>query len=228
MIDIHTHVLPFVDDGSKSMDDSLNLLRVEAESGVLDVVCTPHLRSNYRADKEEVDKVFEDVKSRLSQENIKVNIHLGRELYISKHYKSNVKTFSATMPNPKYVLIEFSFSFDCEVVETVYELIGMGYTPIVAHPERYPYLTIDDVVDIKSAGGLIQINADAITSSVFSRSGRFGKKLLGLDLVDFVASDIHYGRKNNLAKAYTIVSKKYGKEYADKLFKENAKIIIEG
>ena len=228
MIDIHTHVLPFVDDGSKNMDDTISLLKLEEESGVSDVVCTPHLRSNYRADKETLDGVFKDVKARASEEGIKVNLHLGRELYVSKHYKSNIKTFSATMPNPKFLLIEFSFSFDCEVVETVYELIGMGYTPIVAHPERYPYITIRDIEEIKSAGGLIQINAESVLSSPLSRPGRFAKKLLGLELVDFVASDMHFGRRYSLLKAQMKVSKKYGCEYADKIFNQNAKIIIEG
>ena len=228
MIDIHAHVLPFVDDGSQSMDETLDLLKEEEKLGVTDIICTPHLRSKYRAEKNELIEIIDKVQQSANSNGINVKLHLGRELYVSKHYKSNVKTFSATMPNEKYVLIEYNFGYECEIVETVYELLSMGLTPIVAHPERYSYITLSDIEELKSLGALIQINAESVTASVFSRSGRFAKKLLSKGLVDFVASDIHFGRKNCLGKAHSIVSLKYGKEYANQVFLDNAKKIIEG
>lgn len=228
MIDIHAHVLPSVDDGSKSMDETLALLTEEEKLGVTDVICTPHLRTKYRAEKPELVELVDKVQKIATDKGLKIKLHLGRELYVSKHYKSNVKNFSATMPNEKYVLIEYNFGYECEIVETVYELSSMGLIPIVAHPERYSYITLSDIEELKSLGALIQINAESVTASLFSRSGRFAKKLLSKGLVDFVASDIHYGRKNCLGKAYSFVSLKHGKEYANQIFKENAKKIIEG
>ena len=228
MIDIHTHVLPFVDDGSDGMDKTLTMLKSLAQSGVTDVVCTPHLRANFRASKEELVKHFSLLKSEVESQNIPLSIYLGRELYVSKHYKENVVKFGATMPNEKYVLVEFDFGFECEITETVYELSTAGYIPIVAHPERYDYMTFEDAVEVKNMGGLLQVNADSVVASCFSKSRRFVDKLFRNGLVDFVASDIHYGRKNNLKKAQKHVSLKYGKDVADAVFNENAKKIIEG
>lgn len=228
MIDIHTHVLPFVDDGSKSYEETVELLREEESFGVTDVICTPHLRANFRTTRDELDELIKKVQKKINECGIKINLHLGRELYITKHYKSNLVGFSATMPNKKYVLVEYGVSFDCEIVETVYEFVNMGYIPIIAHPERYSHLTTDDVAEVKNLGGLIQVNAESVTLSSFSKVGRFIKKLLDMKLVDFISSDIHYGRKNKLKKAYEYVVKKHGKNYAEKIFNENAKILIEG
>lgn len=228
MIDVHTHVLPFVDDGSDSLEKSLALVREEVSIGVTDVICTPHLRNNFRLTKEEVVSVFDDFKNQVDKEGINVKLHLGRELYASKHYKTNVSKFGALMPDGKSVLIEFDFGFECEICETVYELVKAGYTPIVAHPERYPYMTIDDALEVKNMGGRLQVNADSVTALSLTKRKRFVNKLFSENLVDFVASDIHFGRKNLLKKAYNLVCHKYGKDTAEKVFKGNAKKIIEG
>ena len=164
----------------------------------------------------------------LKEENICVNLHLGREVYVSKHYKDNIVKFDATIKGSKYVLIEFDFDIVSEITETVHELVVSGYTPIVAHPERYDYMTFDDALEVKNMGGLIQVNADSIMASPLSRAKRFAVKLLKNGLVDLVASDIHWGRKNNLEGARKYVSSKFGEDVAEKLFNENAKKIIEG
>ena len=228
MIDIHTHILPFVDDGSDSLEKSISLIKSLYASGVTDVVCTPHLRANYRATAKEVLDAFTLTKTAIEKENIPVKLHLGRELYVSKHYKDNIVKFDATMLGSKYVLVEFDFGFMCEVTETVYELVTAGYIPIVAHPERYDYMTFDDALEVKNLGGLLQLNADSILSSPLSRRKRFAIKLFKNDLVDFVASDVHFGRENRLQRAKAYVSAKFGKDVASKVFNDNAKKIIEG
>lgn len=228
MIDIHAHILPNVDDGSKSLEETLLMLREEEKSGVSDVICTPHLHAKYRADSEYLNDVFTTVKAAAERQCIGVNLHLGREVFISKHYKMNIKKFSAVMPDGKHVLAEYDCDHERDIAETVYELVSEGYTPIIAHIERYSYLNMFDVEEIKGLGARIQVNAESVVASVFSRSGRCAKKLLSSGLVDFVASDVHYGRKNYLKKAYGVVSTQYGDAYADEIFNENAKKIIKG
>ena len=227
MIDVHAHVLPGVDDGSLNLDQTLCLLKKLKDEGVTDVICTPHLRGKYRAERSEIEQAFIDTKKLISDNGLDIKIHLGREVYASKHYRENIKNFLATYPSNKHVLVEFDFNKECEIAEVVYELARLGYVPVLAHPERYRYLSVDDVLEIRLMGALVQINAQSITKPL-TREWVFVNKLFKENLVDFVASDIHYGRKCHYLKARKIVEKKYGKTVAEDVFCNNAKKLIEG
>jgi protein-tyrosine phosphatase len=124
------------------------------------------------------------------------------------------------------VLVEFDYFKPIDATEVVYALIYDGFIPIVAHVERYVYISISDVLEIKSMGGLIQVNAGSLVGDVKGRLKRRVKKLIKLSLVDFIASDAHASRHNYLKSAYDYVNKKFGNETANKLFIENAKKII--
>ncbi|MBP5467183.1 MAG: hypothetical protein J6Y43_06460 [Clostridia bacterium] len=130
-----------------------------------------------------------------------------------------------TLNGGKYVLLEFSTKHEKDIVEEVYTFTGKGYIPIIAHIERYYYADIETAKEIKELGGLIQVNA----GSVCERFGPYGKKaaaFIKAGLVDFVASDVHFRRKNRMLKAYNAVAKKFGRETADRLFTENAEAIL--
>ena len=125
-------------------------------------------------------------------------------------------------------MIEFDYSTYVDAPEIVYEIIRLGYKPIIAHVERYDCMDLKDVVEIKELGGFIQINASSLVEMKMGKIHRKAKILLRCGLVDFVASDVHENRKNNLQKASKYVEKKFGKYIKDKLFIKNAKKIIEG
>ena len=115
-----------------------------------------------------------------------------------------------------------------DITEVVYDLTRSGYIPIIAHAERYVNLTTNDVEEIKGLGGYIQVNASSVVGLSLRKSNAVAKKLLRKGLVDFVASDIHYFRKNKMKRAKMYVELKYGKEIKDLIFNLNAKKIIEG
>ena len=229
MIDIHTHVLPMVDDGSDNMETSLNMLKESARQGITDVVLTPHYRGRYVATAEQLKTAFDDFKTEVSKHQIPVNLYLGQEISINKDVKDMLKAGELlTMNGTKFALIEIDYDGSTEVAEEVYELKRQGFIPIIAHVERFPYVSLQDVVEIKSLGGYIQVNASSIVRKDSRTDRKKVKKLFKYGLVDFVASDIHSNRVNVMQDAFEIVKKKYGEDTANAVFNENAKKIIEG
>ena len=212
MIDIHNHILYGVDDGSKDLDMSLAMLKEEMEQGVTLVYLTPHQNQQTLTGpllKERYQSFLEELK----EKGIDMDIRLGAEIYYYPGLKQDLLSGKAlTMDESKYVLVEFSTRTETKVSEIVYELVMAGFTPIIAHIERYPYLKKEDYFDIKEAGGLIQINSSSF-SHFFSRG--LIKYLLKNDLVDYVATDAHdtSRRKVDFSFVHSYIKKKYPELY---------------
>ena len=212
MIDIHSHILYGVDDGSKDLSMSLAMLKEEMESGVTLVYLTPHQNKQTLTGpllKERYQSFLDEIKDK----GIDIDIRLGSEIYYYPGLKQDLLSGKAlTMDESKYVLVEFSTRTETNVSEIVYELVIAGFIPIIAHIERYPYLKKSDYFDIKDAGALIQINASSFTH--FSMRGTI-KYLLKNDLVDYVATDAHDNsrRKVDFSFVHTYIKKKYPSLY---------------
>ena len=228
LTDIHSHILPEIDDGSESLEKSLAMITEEISQGVKNIFCTPHYRIHYTKEKEETKRIFNEFNEKVKEKNLPVNLYLGQEIAVNENTLSMLKSGRLlTLDDGKYVLLEFCLTKKTtDVSETVHEFVVEGFKPIVAHIERYPYLTLDDAYDVKRGGGLIQINADAALEVGKIFGGAYIKKLIEENLVDFVASDYHYLRKNNMKEAYHAVAKRYGEEVAERLFFLNAEKIL--
>ena len=228
MVDIHTHILPLVDDGSASFETSLAMLKSEIEQGVTDIILTPHYRKDYKLSPEKLREEFLAFCEKVKQNGIDINLYLGQEIMIDKKFKSLfVENMVLPIGQTKFVLIEFSERVPFDISEAVYVLSLIGYTPIIAHIERYKYADMDMVREIKDLGGLIQVNADSLVGKGKFKYARKVKNLISEGLVDFVASDIHAFRKNTLKKCANYVSKKFGQEVYEKLFINSAQVLIE-
>lgn len=227
MIDIHSHLLPLVDDGSASIESSIRRLKDAQNSGVTDIILTPHYKSGYRKTPQELREIFSKFNEEKIKQNVSVNLYLGNEILYGKNTRKTLKEQNVlTLNGTKFVLIEFDYFNVTDVTEVVYGLVRDGFTPIVAHVERYSYVSIGDIAEMKNLGGLIQVNASSFVGECSLRLKRRVKKLFKEDLVDFVASDEHVDRKNNLQLAKDYVTKKFGSETATRVFVENAKKII--
>lgn len=227
--DIHAHILPLVDDGAYSEQQSLNMVREAAVQGVTDIVLTPHYRGGYKKTGKELISAFEDFKNTVKNADIPVNLYLGQEIYIGEDFKSLfLEEKILTLNGTEYVLIEFDFGYERDIAETVYELKQIGYIPVIAHFERYSYADIETALEIKELGGLIQINADSLVGKRKRKYKKLISELFVNELVDFVASDVHHNRPFLMKKARGYVSKRYGEAVAKKIFSENAEKIIKG
>ena len=230
MIDIHSHILYGVDDGSKTIEDSISMIEAAIKSGVTDLFLTPHysFRRKYTVTYDEVEKRFNSLKELVLEKGLKINLYLGSEIDETRDMCVFTKNkMCHTMNYSKYLLLDFG-TRKADVDDICYEMIVGGYKPIIAHPERYVYIEGTNMVKKwKKTGALIQINA----SSIFS-GGNVKKqalRLLKANLVDIVSSDTHRNSKtiDLLDKAYSYISKAFGKDRAESLFVTNPMRIIE-
>ena len=226
--DVHSHFLPEVDDGYASVLDSVAEIKRFSEAGVTDIIITPHHRRKYNLPPEELKKKFSEFKKEI-EKVVPVNLYLGQEIYAQEDIRDALKNGELlTMNGTKYVLIEFSFSNEAEISDVVYELVNLGYKPIVAHLERYSYSDLSVAEDIKSVGGLIQINAESLVDKSVKTYRKKARGFLKSGVVDFIASDQHHKRPFAIVKAAEYVVKKRGIEEAERLFYSNALPIIKG
>lgn len=229
MIDIHTHILPNVDDGSDSFENSIALLKQAKEQGITHIILTPHIITNSSKylGKEEIEKRFNEFVEKVKDFGIK--LYLGGEIfYTDRTYYQLTNNQLITFNKSKYCLIEFPLKTEQDIEEALYNIKAKGYRPILAHPERYKALKTSDVKLIKE-NAHIQVNTSSILGHHRKKVKKFVFELLRYDLVDYVSTDCHHpnNRNINLKKTYEIVQKKFGKDYADKIFKKNQQKLIE-
>lgn len=233
MIDIHSHVLPKIDDGPNTWEESLAMLHQAQEDGIREVAITHHIVSNvdYRREEEILAK-FKELKERIGFENIDLKLHLGSEIYAQPDMELFHK-ISTYNNNKKYFLVEFPMQgIPRFVADRFFEYIVDGMVPIIAHPERNlgfvknPHRAFEFV----QRGALLQINA----GSIMGRHGEPVKDtaslLLSSNLVHFVASDAHNtrGRPMRLRQAFEAVAEGWGEECARMLFVENPRRALAG
>lgn len=196
MIDIHTHLIPAIDDGSKSVEETLNLIKEAEQVGFTDIILTPHFIQGYYDNSGKDIVLLKDTLQRVLQKNnICVNLYAGMEIYILEEFAELIsKGIITPLANSKYMLIEFPMNNIVKYIDEVLFLLqNMGYHVIIAHPERYKYVQ-EDIEYAKKwveEGALLQSNYGSIVEIYGKEAKNTLKKLLQLDLVSFLATDCH-------------------------------------
>lgn len=232
MKDIHNHLLYGIDDGSKSLDESLKLLKDMEECGVKEVVLTPHyiVDSKYQADPETKNKLLNELKNELVKKNIDIKLYLGNEIYLDDNLLKYLKDKKIdSINNSKYLLIEFSMSiFPKHALNVFSELIYNGYKIILAHPERYNYLYKDMSLlnELKEMGVLFQSNYGSLFGMYGVYPKKMIKKLLKKDYIDFIAGDIHHSVSLDLNKLKKKLKRYISEERIEDLLNNNFDKVI--
>ncbi len=212
MIDIHSHVLPLVDDGSSSIEMSLKMLQQAYQDGTDAIVLTPHLAYPYRFinPKEKIESLFKDFQRIVDDEHIPIKMYLGCEFLFTKD--------------------DFENHDGEEILEAISHVKERGYIPIIAHPERYEAIQIDEDVAFKAKemGAYLQMNKASILGRHGTRAQECIYRMLENHLISFVGSDAHNVTTRNtfMYKSYQEVSYYFGRDYANAIFKNNAKNIL--
>ena len=207
MKDIHTHIIPFVDDGSPDLETSINMIKHEIDIGVTEIICTPHhIYHRYEASVEVIKERFNFLEEEVKRLNLPIKLYLGQEICYS-HREDIIAMLKAgellTLNNSNRVLLEFSFTREPEdILDIIYNFNVNGYEVIIAHVERYEWMDYNKVLALRNEGALIQINSNSYLGLTTWKEKRFVKKLLKHNLVDFVASDTHSFRPSTLDKSY--------------------------
>jgi len=232
MVDIHSHILWGLDDGSESLEESIAMLRVAAEAGTTDIVATPHANSEYVFDPEQIENRISQLESAAAPSP---RIHRGCDFHLSfDNVESALKEPGKfTINHRNYLLVEFSDAGIPGGMENIFsEFLKRDIVPVVTHPERNQLLMRDPLQLARWAGQgcLLQVTALSLTGGFGAWAQENAWELMDRRIVHVVASDAHdpVHRPPRLDEAFGEVARRAGKENAKRLFDSNPKRIIEG
>lgn len=196
MIDIHSHIIPNVDDGARSVEETFNILKEAQEAGFTDVILTSHFLLNYyETNAQELIFWKEKLQEVLKKQGTKINLHSGMEIYITNQMEELLENKKIlTLANSRYMLIELPLATNVKYFDyVVYYLEAKGIKPIIAHPERYKCVQKDpDIVEeYIEKGCLIQCNYGSIVNLYRREAEKTIKTLLKKNQVHFLGSDVH-------------------------------------
>ena len=224
MIDIHTHILPGIDDGSKTIEESIEISRKAKDAGVNTIVATPHiLERPSESNWQRVRDSFKSVKQRLRVKRVDIDLILGAEFFISPDLPKTIKENRELSINNgnKYVLIELPMNEIPHFTEqTIFELLLQGIVPIICHPERYIEIQKDanKLSNLIRKGALTQLNSGSLMGRYGKKVQKTAKTLLAHNLIHMIGSDVHsvskgsYSLLQSVKQATKVVGKKRAKE----------------
>ena len=234
MIDIHCHLMPGVDDGSKDLNETIAMFENAATSGVTDMILTPHYikGTKYSLDNNAKAKIVAILREALGRAKLDINIHFGNEAYIDDQLPELIAGGKvSTLAKSRYLLLELPVAAeDKNAGNVIFRLRSNGITPIIAHPERYDYFQKhpEKVMEYIKLGCLLQGNYMSLLGKYGRRAQKTLKILLKNDVISFLGSDVHHERNDyHLPEAEKKVLKIVKSEQkVQALFIDNAEKII--
>lgn len=201
MIDFHTHILPNIDDGSRSIEETFNLIKEAKEAGFEGIILTSHYIENYyETNVPERDVWVKAISENLQAKGIDTNLYLGNEIYISNNMMELLEQGKAsTINNSCYVLFELPLNAEpLNLYDAIYSLQENKLIPVLAHPERYSYVQKEPelIYDLIRKGCLMQANYGSIIGQYGVKAEYIVKKLLESNMIHFLGSDVH--RQNSI------------------------------
>jgi len=236
MIDLHCHILPGLDDGAKSLEESLDMAKIAAGEGVTTVVATPHLfRWNLAIeDIPSVEERRHELCEALAKNGIPIDIKAGAEVHISHNLVEELRTNRRylVINNSRYMFLEFPSSHIFPgVKKLIFDLMSEGITPIIAHPERnYGFVENPGLLyDLIEMGVLAQANGGSLTGLYGRGAAGAVVRFLTWNLIHFLASDGHHPKSipPRLSEAVKRAEASVGKDEARHLVVDNPKAVLE-
>jgi protein-tyrosine phosphatase len=235
MIDIHSHILPEIDDGAQSLEQALSMAEAAVSEGITHLYATPHHRNGrFENEKPNIINHVDSFNNELQQRNIPLHILPGQEIRLYKELVDDLDrdVFIPLHHELKYLLIELpSNHVPAYAADTLYELTLRNFTPIIVHPERNSEIIENPEIlyDFIITGALAQITASSVIGNFGKKIMIFSHDLLQSNMAHFVASDAHNttSRGFHLTKAYETIQKQYGIERRYYL-QENAELVMKG
>lgn len=201
MIDVHSHILPNIDDGSRSIEETFNLIKEAKEAGFEGIVCTSHYMENYyETNRPEREVWINAIHENLENKNIDMNLYLGNEIYMSDNIIELLEDGKATtMNDTSYVLFELPMNAEpMNLYDMVYEMQQYKIVPILAHPERYSFVQTDPelIYDLIDKGVLMQANYGSSIGQYGKKAQMIVQKFLENNMIHMLGTDVH--RQNTI------------------------------
>lgn len=233
-VDVHSHILPGVDDGSRSMDETVQMLKIAISQGIRCIIATPHyITGATNAPVEQLHQVREQVQAEAEKLDPELRILLGNELFYSESIVDALKSGQAlTLAQSRYVLVEFSVKEDYRrIYQGISQLLQAGYAPILAHVERYQCLhrkssLLEELVKL---GCYLQMNSSSLVGGMFDKQAAFNRKLFAQGYIHLVGSDCHDSkiRVPRMKSAVQTLQKKCEDRLIQQVFAYNPSKIME-
>jgi protein-tyrosine phosphatase len=234
MIDIHSHILPGIDDGAKTVKDSVAMAKLAVQEGIHTIIATPHHKNGkYSNSKDTILPIVEQLNKRFIEENISLTVLPGQETAINGDMLEDYQAGEILPLNQsQYVFVELpSNHVPRYTKQMLFDLQLKGLIPIIVHPERNSEIheRPDKLFELVEKGALAQLTAGSLCGKFGKKIKSFSEQLVEANLVHFIASDAHNvtSRAFHMIQAFETVRSKYGYDYAE-MFEENAELLVKG
>lgn len=194
--DMHSHIIPGIDDGAQTLNDSLLLAKRFKALGFKKLIATPHIMADYfRNSPDTINRGLEVLRRGLQEIQLDLEVDAAAEYYLDETLEKKVRQKEVLTFGNKYLLFELSY---LNSPKNLFEFIKMmqdaGYKPVLAHPERYPYYysSLENYQQIRETGCLLQLNSIALTGYYGSGAKKVAEQMVENHLVDFIGSDMHH------------------------------------
>lgn len=193
--DMHSHMIPGIDDGAKDMDESLALVRGMADLGYEGIITSPHVMSDfYRNSSDTIRKGADDVREAMRVQGINMPFAAVAEYYLDEWFEELLEKKDLLTFGDNYLLFELGFVAPPEILNrAIFNMQLAGYKPILAHPERYPYwhMDLEKYQELRDKGVMLQVNLNSLTGVYSPMVKKVAEKLLRAGVVDFIGTDCH-------------------------------------
>jgi len=194
--DFHSHFIPGIDDGAKTIEESVNLIRGISEFGYKKAITTPHIMGDfYQNTPEIINSGMEKVKQAVKDAGIEIELEAAAEYYLDYEFESKIASKNLLTFGNNYVLFEVSYlNAPDSLADIIFKLQTSGYKPILAHPERYPfwYHSFEKYEELKDKGVLLQLNINSLTGHYSPMTKKIAERLIDKNMIDFLGSDCHH------------------------------------
>ena len=196
VIDLHSHILPGVDDGAQSIEDSVEIASAAVADGIEVLAATPHVRGDYPTDAETMEALVAEVRAALVEEGVPLDVRTGGEIALEQLERlsgDELRRFGLA-GNPGYLLVEFPYyGWPLALPDVVFDLRTLGITAVLAHPERNADVQAEPerLRPLVDAGVLVQVTAASLDGRIGRRPQSTGLQLVETGLAHLVASDAH-------------------------------------
>ncbi len=217
--DIHSHLIPGIDDGSKSLNSSIELIKSLKSLGYRRLIITPHIKQEQFPNKaEDILEKFEQLKREISKRDISIQLDIAAEYFYDNNFIELIERDELLTFGDKYLLFELSYvSPPLNLEETISTLQSKGYKPVLAHPERfiYFYKKFEKYEELKRLGIYFQLNINSLSGYYSKIVQQNAKNLINRGYIDFIGSDTHHQRHIDTLK------KSINNLYYNKIFEKN-------
>jgi len=194
-VDIHSHLIPNIDDGSKSIEESLILLEGMQKLGYEKVITTPHIMlDSYKNTPNIINSALSTLQKASKSKGLTIQIEASAEYYLDEGFENIIKNRAFIPIENQYILLETSYlSKPMQLEDTIFSITSLGYTPILAHPERYRYIKDFSIeyARLKELGVLFQVDLNSIEGYYGKNAKDKFKFLSNHGMIDFLGSDVH-------------------------------------